>query len=74
MVRDFAKHPFPQGDPSESTHCHFCDINDFCKWFEPLYTHRLLQSGWHCGERLHSDSFSRDDSGIIAARKRLFRT
>ena len=23
----------------------FCDIDDFCKWFEPLYTHRLLQSG-----------------------------
>jgi hypothetical protein len=23
----------------------FCDIDDFCKWFEPLYTQRLLQSG-----------------------------
>jgi Transposase DDE domain len=23
----------------------FCDIDDFCKWFEPLYMHRLLQSG-----------------------------
>jgi len=23
----------------------FCDIDDFCKWFEPLYTRRLLQSG-----------------------------
>ena len=23
----------------------FCEIDDFCKWFEPLYTHRLLQSG-----------------------------
>jgi Transposase DDE domain len=23
----------------------FCDIDDFCKWFEPLYMRRLLQSG-----------------------------
>ena len=23
----------------------FCDIDDFCKWFEPLYMQRLLQSG-----------------------------
>src|SRR4029453_2351456 len=23
----------------------FCDIDDFCKWFEPLYTQRLLQDG-----------------------------
>ena len=23
----------------------FCDIDDFCKGFEPLYTQRLLQSG-----------------------------
>jgi Transposase DDE domain len=23
----------------------FCEIDDFCKWFEPLYTQRLLQSG-----------------------------
>lgn len=23
----------------------FCDIDDFCKWFEPLYRRRLLQSG-----------------------------
>jgi Transposase DDE domain len=23
----------------------FCDIDDFCKWFEPLYTQRLLRSG-----------------------------
>ena len=23
----------------------FCDIDDFCKWFEPLYMHHLLQSG-----------------------------
>ena len=22
----------------------FCDIDDFCKWFEPLYMQRLLQS------------------------------
>jgi hypothetical protein len=22
----------------------FCEIDDFCKWFEPLYTQRLLQS------------------------------
>jgi hypothetical protein len=22
-----------------------CDSDDFCKWFEPLYTPRLLQSG-----------------------------
>ena len=22
----------------------FCDIDDFCKWFEPLYMPRLLQS------------------------------
>jgi hypothetical protein len=22
----------------------FCDIDDFCKWFEPLYLQRLLQS------------------------------
>jgi len=25
----------------------FCDIDDFCKWFEPLYMRRLLQSGQH---------------------------
>jgi hypothetical protein len=23
----------------------FCDIDDFCKWFEPLYMQRLLQEG-----------------------------
>jgi Transposase DDE domain len=23
----------------------FCDIDDFCKWFEPLYMQRLLQDG-----------------------------
>jgi len=23
----------------------FCDLDDFCKWFEPLYMRRLLQSG-----------------------------
>jgi len=23
----------------------FCDIDDFCKWFEPLYMRHLLQSG-----------------------------
>jgi hypothetical protein len=23
----------------------FCDIDNFCKWFEPLYTQRLLHSG-----------------------------
>jgi hypothetical protein len=23
----------------------FCDIDDFCKWFEPLYLRRLLQDG-----------------------------
>ena len=23
----------------------FCDLDDFCKHFEPIYTHRLLQSG-----------------------------
>ena len=23
----------------------FCEIDDFCKWFEPLYTQRLLQNG-----------------------------
>ena len=23
----------------------FCDIDDFCKGFEPLYMHRLLQDG-----------------------------
>ena len=23
----------------------FCDIDDFCKWFEPLYAQRLLQNG-----------------------------
>jgi hypothetical protein len=23
----------------------FCDIDDFCKWFEPLYQQRLLQDG-----------------------------
>jgi Transposase DDE domain len=23
----------------------FCDIDDFCKWFEPLYRRHLLQSG-----------------------------
>ena len=23
----------------------FCEIDDFCKWFEPLYLRRLLQSG-----------------------------
>ena len=23
----------------------FCDIDDFCKWFEPLYWHRLLHNG-----------------------------
>jgi Transposase DDE domain len=23
----------------------FCDIDDFCKWFEPLYMQRLLQNG-----------------------------
>ena len=23
----------------------FCDIDDFCKWFEPLYMSRLLQDG-----------------------------
>ena len=23
----------------------FCAIDDFCKWFEPLYTQRLLQNG-----------------------------
>jgi hypothetical protein len=23
----------------------FCDIDDFCKTFEPIYTERLLQSG-----------------------------
>ena len=23
----------------------FCEIDDFCKWFEPLYLQRLLQSG-----------------------------
>jgi Transposase DDE domain len=23
----------------------FCEIDDFCKWFEPLYRQRLLQSG-----------------------------
>ena len=23
----------------------FCDIDDFCKWFEPLYTQRLLHNG-----------------------------
>lgn len=23
----------------------FCDIDDFCNWFEPLYRRRLLQSG-----------------------------
>lgn len=23
----------------------FCDIDDFCKWFAPLYRRRLLQSG-----------------------------
>jgi DDE family transposase len=23
----------------------FCDIDDLCKWFEPLYMRRLLQSG-----------------------------
>jgi hypothetical protein len=21
----------------------FCDIDDFCKWFEPLYTQRMLR-------------------------------
>src|SRR5215475_7081390 len=25
----------------------FCDIDDFCKWFEPLYLQRLLQSSQH---------------------------
>ena len=23
----------------------FCDIDDFCKWFEPLYMQHLLQDG-----------------------------
>ena len=23
----------------------FCDIDDFCKWFEPLYLQRLLHNG-----------------------------
>ena len=23
----------------------FCDIDDFCKWFEPLYVQRLLHNG-----------------------------
>jgi hypothetical protein len=23
----------------------FCDINDLCNWFEPLYQQRLLQDG-----------------------------
>ena len=23
----------------------FCDIDDFCKWFDPLYMPRLLPSG-----------------------------
>ena len=23
----------------------FCDIDDCCKWFEPLYAQRLLHSG-----------------------------
>jgi len=26
----------------------FCDIDDFCKWFEQPYMRRLLQSG-HAG-------------------------
>jgi hypothetical protein len=28
----------------------FCDIDDFCKWFEPLYHQHLLQAG-HCARR-----------------------
>jgi hypothetical protein len=23
----------------------FCEIDDFCNWFEPLYHQRLLQDG-----------------------------
>jgi hypothetical protein len=23
----------------------FCEIDDFCNWFEPLDQHRLLQDG-----------------------------
>ena len=23
----------------------FCDIDDFCNWFEPFYQQRLLQDG-----------------------------
>jgi hypothetical protein len=30
----------------------FCDIDDFCKRFEPIYTQRLLHSGSRtCGLR-----------------------
>jgi hypothetical protein len=35
----------PYGGPYEPASCHCCDIDDFCKWFEPLYLRCLLQSG-----------------------------
>ena len=31
----------------------FCDIDDFCKVFEPIYTQRLLQNG-QCQRRRQS--------------------
>ena len=27
----------------------FCEIDDFCNWFEPLYQQRLLQDGQRNG-------------------------
>ena len=35
----------PYGGPMSQLIAMFCDIDDFCKWFEPLYTQRLLQNG-----------------------------
>ena len=36
----------------------FCDIDDFCKTFEPIYTQRLLQSGQRQRARLTQLSLS----------------
>src|SRR5215467_14688686 len=46
MVADLPRcSPNPTEVPMSQLIAMFCDIDDFCKWFEPLYMQRLLQDG-----------------------------
>src|SRR5215831_15630078 len=51
----------------------FCDIDDFCKWFEPLYMRRLLQSGQRQRTRQTALALSEIMTIIVSFHRRHYR-